>query len=64
MNSKNDPENENVLPIEDLPTVGAPPPMDDVQILNPDDDDIMEEVQQLDAFREYQRMNRWDTFGD
>lgn len=64
MNSKNDSETENVLPIEELPDVGAPLPMDDIQVLNPDENDIMEEVQQLDAFIEYQRRNRWDTFGD
>lgn len=53
-------------PIENLPDANAPLPLDDFKIVDPELDDIDEEVGQLDSFREHLRDQRGDslTFGD
>lgn len=53
-------------PIENLPDANAPLPLDDFKIVEPEVDDIQEEVERLDSFREYLRDERGDslTFGD
>jgi len=59
-------EIKRVTPIDELPTVGAPLPIDDLQMTEPEPEDVMDEVRQMPAFRDYEREHRGDglTFGD
>ena len=59
-------ETKRIIPLDDLPTAGAPPPIDDFQLINPEEEDITDEIRQMPAFREYEREHRGDslTFGD
>jgi hypothetical protein len=52
--------------IDELPTVGAKPPNDDFQLLEPEPEDVMDEIRQMGSFREYEREHRGDslTYGD
>lgn len=56
----------NTTPFDDLPEVNAPLPLNDFKVVSPEEDDVLDEANELDAFREYQRESRGDnlTFGD
>ena len=59
-------EVKRVVPLDELPTIGAPLPIDDFKMTNPEVEDVMEEIRQMGSFREYEREHRGDslTFGD
>lgn len=68
MEQNNTPETEpnKVETIDEMPTVGAKLPNDDYKVIEPEPEDVFQEVRQMDAFRDYERERRGNslTFGD
>lgn len=59
-------EQEKIESIDEMPTVGAKLPHDDYKVVEPEEEDIIQEVRSMDAFRDYERERRGNslTFGD
>lgn len=48
------------------PNITSTTPLDDFQVIDPNEEEIQEEIERLAAFRDYQREKQGDTltFGD
>ena len=53
-------------PIDDLPDQNAPSPLDDFKVTNPNESDVIDEIESLEGYKEFLRHsdNENLTFGD